>query len=141
MIHSILYVSQSNLQPPKDEAEIKNIVDWAVRRNNELGLTGALFCTAGRFAQILEGPEISIRILMRSIEADERHRGVKVLSKGTLPERRFSEWSLAYHGPSIYVDRHIKPLLQNLSRSRTDELEARLTELMVSAPKTKYSAL
>ncbi len=141
MIYSTLYVSQSNLLPSNDKAEIENIVSLAQRRNQELDLTGALFRTAGRFAQILEGPEMSIRILMRSIQADERHRGIKVLSEETLPERRFSEWSLAYRGSSIFVDRHIKPLLQNLAQDQTEQLAARLTELMVSAANSEHSEL
>ncbi len=141
MIFSTLYVSQSNLRAPRDTFEIANIVSLAQRRNEQLEVTGALFCTSGRFAQILEGPEISVRILIRSIEADERHRGVRVLSEEILPERRFSEWSLAYKGPSIYVDRHIKPLLQDLSQSRTDQLVARLTELMVWAANSDQSQL
>lgn len=130
MIYSTLYVSQSNLQPPADKLEIENLVRAAQDRNEQLDVTGVLFCTSGRFAQILEGPEMSIRILMRSIEADERHRGVKVLSEGMLPERRFAKWSLGYQGPSIFVDRHIKPLLQDLSQAQAAQSVARLSELM-----------
>ncbi len=132
MIFSLLYVSQSNLRPPSDRTEIKKIVTRARLLNKELNVTGALLCTAGRFAQILEGPEESIRIIMRSIESDPRHRNIKVLSEDTLPERRFPQWTLAYQGSSLYVDRHIKPLLQDLlSDCQSDHLITRLTELML----------
>lgn len=141
MIYSVLYGSQSNLQPPEDQEEIRNIVDGSLRRNKDLDVTGALFCTSGRFAQILEGPEIALRALMRSIEADNRHRNVRIISEEVLQERRFSQWSLAYQGPSIYVDRHIKPLLQNLPQSQTDELGARLTEMMVRTANAEETEL
>lgn len=131
-IYFCLYVSQSNFTPPANRVELDKILSSSHLRNKELDVTGALLCTAGRFAQIIEGPEISVRILMKSIELDSRHRYCKVLSEGLTSARRFSEWTMAYLGPSIHIDRHIKPLLQNLfNQDQTDKSISRLIDLMV----------
>lgn len=131
MVFSCLYVSQSNLRSPGDQEEIKKIIEWSQIRNEKLNITGALLSTSGRFAQIFEGSEPSVAELMRSIESDPRHRNVRVIWEETRPNRRFSQWRMAYQGPSIYVDRHIKPLLQDLLSERQAEgLIARLIELM-----------
>jgi hypothetical protein len=53
--------------------------------------------------------------LMASIRRDPRHRRVAVLHEAPLDAgRRFPDWSMAYSGPSPYVERHIRPLLDGV---------------------------
>ena len=132
MTSSLLYVSQSNLRLPAQAAEVDRIVATARARNALLNVTGALVFTQARFAQILEGPEASIAELMASIERDKRHRDVEVVLVETIAERRFPDWSMAYRGGSIFVDRHIKPLLQHgVSDSTRSDTATKLLDLMV----------
>ena len=112
MVSSLIYVSQSLLRPEDEAAEIASILSVAMGRNQRLGVTGALLFTHARFAQVLEGPPASLDELMVSIQRDPRHRDVEVVLTERLTARRFPDWSLAYSGPSAYIDRHIKALLQ-----------------------------
>jgi hypothetical protein len=97
-----------------------------------LNVTGALVFTEARFAQVLEGPEASITELMADIERDKRHRDVEVVLVESIAERRFPGWAMAYRGGSIFLDRHIKPLLQHgLSDATRSDTATKLLELMV----------
>ncbi|HEY0147482.1 MAG TPA: BLUF domain-containing protein [Allosphingosinicella sp.] len=108
---SLLYVSQSLLKLPDEEGELSRIIEVARQRNAELSVTGALVFTQESFAQVLEGPSAAVDTLMESIVRDPRHRHVKVVRELALAERLFAKWTMAYSGPSLYVERHIRPLL------------------------------
>jgi hypothetical protein len=132
MITSLTYVSRSRLQPG-EQATVDAIVDVASSRNADLGVTGALLFTEVHFAQVLEGAPDAVEELMKSIEADPRHKDVTVLEHSAIDERRFPRWAMAYSGPSIYLDRHLKPLLgTSLHDLEKRQLVARLVALMES---------
>ncbi|MEE7439747.1 BLUF domain-containing protein [Methylobacterium oryzae] len=97
---SLLYVSRRM----SSDAEVRNIVETSLARNAQLGVTGALVASRGRFAQILEGPRAAVDALMDSIRRDRRHAGVEVLVYDDIDRRRFADWTLAYSGASVFVD-------------------------------------
>jgi hypothetical protein len=50
----------------------------------------------------------------------------------TIAERRFLGWAMAYNGGSIFIDRHVKPLLQHgLSGPMRNDTITKLLEMMV----------
>src|SRR4051812_6933757 len=110
-IRCLLYVSESCLSWPEDAAQIDEIVAGARRRNERLSLTGALIYTRTHFAQVLEGGKPAIEEVMASIRADVRHRNIQTVADQPLTKRHFPNWTMAYSGPSFYVDRQIRPLL------------------------------
>lgn len=114
-LSSILYVSQSIMPQSDAVAGVNNIVTTALARNPELGLTGALLFTGDYFAQVLEGSDASIDLLMASILRDPRHDQILIVDRGPIAERRFADWSLAYFGPSQFVSRHVTRLLDSPS--------------------------
>ncbi|MBB6124229.1 BLUF domain-containing protein [Sphingobium subterraneum] len=127
---SILYVSRSLIPQAIADGEVNSMVSSARVRNRSLNITGALIYTGVRFAQLLEGPSTSVDQVMASIEKDIRHERIVILPVFQKSVRRFSTWALAYAGPSLYVDRHIKRHFQNLpEEERVEECE-RLVELM-----------
>jgi hypothetical protein len=68
---------------------------------------------------------------MESIRADSRHRNLNVVSDDPIAERYFPDWSMAYSGPSFYVDRQIRPLLsQATDPARSRRAAAGLLALM-----------
>ncbi|WP_126174550.1 BLUF domain-containing protein [Altericroceibacterium xinjiangense] len=132
MINSLLYVSQTNLRLREEAGAIDEILSVARSRNAALDVTGTLVFTQARFAQILEGGNAAITELMESIKSDPRHREVNVVLVEELSHRRFAGWAMAYQGPSIFVDRHVKPLLQqNIAPSEKAVKGQRLIALMV----------
>lgn len=102
-----MYVSRSLLVPDHRLNVLDDIVATARRRNQELDVTGCLIFARDRFAQILEGPVDSLEQLRKDIKADERHMDVITLDVPSTEKRRFTGWSLAYVGPSFFVERTI----------------------------------
>ena len=130
-VHFLLYVSRSLLRLPQQSGEVDRIVAVARRENARLGVTGALVFTRAHFAQVLEGDEQAVGTLMERIRKDRRHDGVRVVSKGMRDSRLFPQWSMAYSGGSLYVDRHIRPLLAApFEAGVTDPLAEKLVRLM-----------
>ena len=110
-IRCLLYVSESCLSWPEDAHRVDEIVTVARSRNEKLSLTGALIYTRTHFAQVLEGDGAAIDDVMTSITCDPRHRNLRTVADETIEARYFPDWTMAYSGPSFYVDRQIRPLL------------------------------
>ncbi len=49
-----------------------------------------------RFLQVLEGPADAVAATYNRISQDPRHRGQVVLSRKSVSQREFGEWSMAY---------------------------------------------
>jgi hypothetical protein len=130
-VYFLLYVSRSLLRLPEEVGEVDRIVAVARRENERLGVTGALVFTRAHFAQVLEGEEKAVETLMRRIRRDRRHDSVTVVSEGQRDGRLFPQWSMAYSGGSLYVDRHIKPLLApGAEQASTGHLAEKLVRLI-----------
>ncbi len=68
---------------------------------------------------------------MENIGRDERHRGIDVVETRRISKRRFADWSLAYAGPSLFIDRHIRPLVEKrIAGGRETIMAAQLVALM-----------
>ncbi|MEA3038010.1 MAG: hypothetical protein QOE79_523 [Sphingomonadales bacterium] len=130
-VYFLLYVSRSLLRLPDEAGEVDRIVAVARRENARLGVTGALVFTRAHFAQVLEGDQGAVESLMARIRSDSRHDTVTLVSAGAREGRLFPHWSMAYSGGSLYVDRHIKPLLApGPEPGATDRLAEKLVRLM-----------
>jgi CheY-like chemotaxis protein len=110
---SLLYVSRSQLQPSETDIEVQRIVTVARERNAEVGITGALIFTHTHFAQFLEGPERAVDQLMERLRQDPRHDHVRVVSTPSFERRRFSDWSMAYGGSSVFVSTLVTRAFEN----------------------------
>ena len=130
-LQSLLYISDSLIDPTDATSEASQIVAVAQIRNRELGITGALICTDAHFAQVLEGSPVSIEQLMSSIYSDPRHANIVVINKSTIPNRLFPEWRMAYQGPSPFVSRHLARLQQTLHPSAQRRAADWITDLAV----------
>ncbi|MEM6856785.1 MAG: BLUF domain-containing protein [Pseudomonadota bacterium] len=91
-IGSLTY--QSVAAKPPTDAELDDLVIKARARNHSLGVTGMLLYEDGKFLQTLEGPPAQLGKVWTSIQRDERHGDIDVLSEQTVPGRLFSGWDL-----------------------------------------------
>ncbi len=131
MTMSLLYVSTCLIRLPDEGREVDQIVRVARARNADLAVTGALVFTRKHFAQVLEGSSDAVEELMGNIVNDRRHTNVNVVEASPIGQRRFAHWSMAYAGPSTYVQRHIVPLLPRLQDAqKRAEHVVRLISLM-----------
>jgi hypothetical protein len=130
MERSILYVSRQCLPPADARQGIEAIVAGARVHNALVGITGALVCTRGYFAQLIEGTDEALENLMHHIKSDHRHTDVTMLRVEVIPRRRLPEWTLAYSGVSTYIEAQIAPLVGTEAPMNAVQVE-RLMSLMV----------
>jgi hypothetical protein len=72
MLERLVYVSRAApgaTEPP----EVARIIRAAHRRNAAAGITGALLCLDGWFAQALEGPAAGLDAVLARLAVDPRH--------------------------------------------------------------------
>lgn len=118
------YVSRCIVPPDQHASTLRDIVSVARQRNELLMVTGCLVFTGAWFAQYLEGPPVSVSDLQKSIIADKRHTDVNTVGEDKIETRRFSEWSLAYAGPSVWISQTIEETLSEAQKA--DEIKAQI---------------
>ena len=111
MLLSLMFISRSALAGADAGPSVDNIVAASRRRNLSLDVSGALVFTGVHFAQILEGSQDALCILMARIRSDIRHDCVEVVRQMRIDQRSFRDWSMAYAGPSTHLAARLSPLL------------------------------
>jgi hypothetical protein len=111
-----MYVSRSLVGPAAHGGTLLDIVAVSRQRNTLLGVTGCLISARSRFAQMIEGPPDSVKQIRTSITADDRHTEVTTLNAKQVGRRRFSEWSLAYAGPSYFMEEAMEDAIRHVAR-------------------------
>lgn len=129
-MESLLYVSESKIEPGDAQSELSRILATAHAFNPSVGITGALVFTGTHFAQVIEGDEVAISQLIASIMRDQRHTKVNIVARDPLTMRRFPEWSMAYNGPSQFVSRHVTRLLNDPASAESSRAADWLAELL-----------
>jgi len=94
MLATLAYASSALV--PACSPEMLDIARVALRKNEQLGVSGALYFDGKRFFQVLEGEDTIIACLFDTIRADPRHTDVQLVYYRSLPERRFGDWSMKF---------------------------------------------
>ncbi|RFZ90966.1 BLUF domain-containing protein [Mucilaginibacter conchicola] len=102
MLYYLIYMSRA--AKPMSDTELDDLLAVAVKNNKELGITGMLLYVDeqsvisqhGRFIQVLEGPEETVKKIYSTINKDERHFHVMELFGYPLKERNFPDWSMGF---------------------------------------------
>lgn len=93
-LESIIYVSSA--VGLLDLEEIVHLLARARKRNVEYGITGALLYIGGNFMQYIEGPKNGLDVIYKIIQADKQHTGIILVSRETIANRQFGDWSMAF---------------------------------------------
>ncbi len=93
-VHQLVYVSSARV--PFDSAALLGLLAKSRASNAARGVTGQLLHKDGNFMQLIEGEEAVVRALFQKIKRDPRHGGVIVLLDHQVPDREFSDWSMAF---------------------------------------------
>lgn len=132
-LYVLAYRSHSVMTPEQADVELASILRAARAKNAALDITGALMLYDNWFAQVLEGPEKSVRALFERIKGDKRHTSVEILEQGPTPARAFARWAMAHvgeHGnPDMPVMAVGDKLVPAASWRPTEEQEALLAQL------------
>lgn len=96
-IFRVVYCSHSVTANPGGgmAALLDQILSVARENNARSGITGALLCNGGLFAQVLEGDVMAVQDIFEKIQRDTRHNDVLVLEAGMAAERLFDRWDMA----------------------------------------------
>jgi hypothetical protein len=79
------------------DADFKTILQTARTFNSANQITGMLLARDGYFIQALEGEAVVVETLYEKIKQDPRHANVLLISKTTIKERSFKEWSMGFN--------------------------------------------
>jgi hypothetical protein len=90
----LVYVSTAKRLLNDDE--LLDILKVARAKNKENNITGMLLYSQGTFIQVLEGEKASVDRIFKNIELDNRHKNIIILINGTINERNFADWSMAF---------------------------------------------
>ena len=112
----ISYISVATAPSDTLEAEVREICAVAQAHNARTGITGILTFQAGRFAQVIEGPEPELRKLLIRIIADPRHHSVKMTADRAIVARQFAAWSMAYRSTSDFIRDQVSSILMETNR-------------------------
>ena len=94
MLERLVYRSQATHK--LGSLHLFNLMVQCRKRNLSLGITGHLLYTEEIFVQCIEGPSGSIDALWKSLQPDERHHSLELLSRGPFIERQFADWAMAF---------------------------------------------
>jgi len=108
----VIYISRSTFKSQetinKIEPNVARILAKS-RINNRLnGLVGVLYFGDGVFFQCLEGDEVAVNTLLEKLEADYRHKDLKIISKKYIDNLSFGDWAMKF----APLDEQIKLFLQ-----------------------------
>lgn len=90
----IAYASSATI--PFTNQELIDLLNKSRAKNYEQDITGMLLYKDGNFLQILEGESETIKVTLRRIEEDPRHKGFLTIFKRNIDEREFPDWSMAF---------------------------------------------
>lgn len=123
-IYTLVYVSTAVATPDAGPPDMDAILATARQRNHDVGVTGALLFTEGRFVQVLEGERDPVQATFERINRDPRHGEIDVLSSQFSDRPRFKDWSMAFVGdtPSLRARYADAPLAALNSRPTGDAL-------------------
>ena len=110
----------SDARKAMDPVALRSILERARIRNAELGITGMLLYSNGRFIQVLEGESGPIDALYDKIALDPRHDHVRTVMSLSVKARDFPQWSMAYRVVS-QADIQVHPELNDFFSPCFDE--------------------
>ncbi|MEM8980993.1 MAG: BLUF domain-containing protein [Pseudomonadota bacterium] len=125
------FIYTSTARIDAHSAQERSLRETSVRNNARDFLTGFLYREKDRFVQFVEGPALFLMGLENRLRCDPRHSDMKVLRRGTLQERAFPDWQMAFFDTSQFA---LSPFLNIENRkSRLSDLEVdHLIRMMIA---------
>jgi Sensors of blue-light using FAD len=118
----LVYASRST-SPPGSQGQgqgldlgIARILAKSRKNNAQKQIVGGLLFGDGCFLQCLEGDDEAVDALYKKIEADRRHRDVRMLARAPIAQRSFAAWSMKY----VPAEKALGELLRAWGATRFD---------------------
>lgn len=113
----LAYLSTSIIDEEKREKALLNIFESSKKWNPTLGITGVLIHGAGKFLQVLEGPDLNVLRKFFEISEDTRHSDCQILLVSVAAELAFPNWSMAVFEAEPLEFQRISELLSHKRES------------------------
>ena len=94
LLYRLLYVSYA-VDDFSEATALNELAEYAIQRNKQNDVTGALFYLDGCFMQLLEGARDDVSDTFLRIKSDARHADVEVLFLEEATERIFPDWNMS----------------------------------------------
>lgn len=82
------------------DEDLKILLVKAREKNHKIGITGMMLYFDGKFIQLIEGEEKTVKQLYETISHDPRHDRDIILKEGVTEKRFFAEWSMSFRSIS-----------------------------------------
>jgi hypothetical protein len=92
----ITLVYTSTAVRPLNNQELLDLLEQAREKNYRLNITGMLLYQKPNFLQVLEGSQVAVEDLFKSIVRDPRHHDVTLLLKRVINEREYTQWNMKF---------------------------------------------
>jgi hypothetical protein len=92
LFRQLAYVSKATYGIAADHAEA--VARHASRRNTVRGITGMFVADQTHFLQYMEGPDLAVERLFRTISRDERHDDIVILYDAGIDRRILPQWNM-----------------------------------------------
>lgn len=118
----IIYISSA--RAPLGSAELDGILRTSRRNNAAVGVTGMLVVGGKRFLQTLEGPDAAVEQTFARIKRDIRHYAVVTLSRKSIDQPSFGDWSMGYRtgGPNNGAGKSLEEVVAGLLKPVDDPM-------------------
>lgn len=118
-MHCLVYSSQ--ISNGAGLISLYRELDNIVESNRTRAVTGCIVFKNGRFLQYLEADTEVLRELYGKIEADVRHKDLRLIHHGPLETRVFSDWAMVMDNiRSGRSDMYKKIILNSLYRANSE---------------------
>ncbi len=126
-LHTICYVSRSN--PSLSEEEIQSLFAQVSVYNHDMGLTGLLTYSFGRFFQVLEGdPKEILPLYENHIKKDLRHTDIfEIFNRSTL-HQIFLQYSSKFK--VVTENKELQHIEKYLNTHRLDSTSEKISRLL-----------
>ena len=97
-MRQVIYASAATVS--FSQSDLIELLKIARQRNSAVDISGMLLYNAGSFLQVLEGPDENVDALFAKIQKDTRHTRCLLLSRKTIQEKEFENWSMGFVNPT-----------------------------------------
>ena len=115
-MHQLIYSSEA--RPGLSQDDVFRIVVQSARNNPSADLTGFLLFQGGRFLQLVEGPLMSLEVLLTRLAKDDRHHHLTVLSRLPVAQRSFPRWRMRRVGTDLDALEELEEALRGEGEGR-----------------------
>lgn len=133
-MHHLIYLSRATA--PFDTKQLQQLLTQSRLFNQAHDLTGLLLYSNEQFFQVLEGDKAIVHALYARIQQDPRHRDVTTYADKAIPQRAFTDWSMAFQAlpPQQLLEfaGYISPAEVQLERPNLSEADRLLLQLLRS---------